>query len=267
MADPVIKDITDTAFWIAHYRAHETQRPDALFRDPFAAQLAGEEGPRIAKAMPGSSFVEWTVALRTHIIDEFVRNAIAAGADVVLNLGAGLDARPYRLELPATLRWIEADHARIIDYKEKILAPATARCHLERVRIDLAQSAQRQAFLAKVDASANKCLVITEGVIPYLTNTEAGVLADDLHAMKHAQWWILDYFSAEAQRYRRRANLTKVMGDVQFKFAPDDWFAFFGSHGWQSADVRYFVEESMRLNRALPLPPVMKYLWLLKAPF
>jgi len=36
-----IEHVTDTAFWIASLRALESERPDALFRDPLAGLLAG----------------------------------------------------------------------------------------------------------------------------------------------------------------------------------------------------------------------------------
>jgi hypothetical protein len=42
MTDPAIQHISDTARWAAVYRARETERNDALFRDPFARRLAGE---------------------------------------------------------------------------------------------------------------------------------------------------------------------------------------------------------------------------------
>ena len=50
MSDALVRDISDTALWVAYYRAQETDRPDALFRDPFARALAGERGEKIAKA-------------------------------------------------------------------------------------------------------------------------------------------------------------------------------------------------------------------------
>jgi O-methyltransferase involved in polyketide biosynthesis len=94
MADPLIGNVSDTAFWVAHYRALESERKDALFHDPFAAMLAGERGREIAKSMPMAGIPGWVMALRTVIIDDFIRRAIAEGADAVVNLGAGLDARP-----------------------------------------------------------------------------------------------------------------------------------------------------------------------------
>src|SRR6185295_7983751 len=42
--------------------------------------------------------------------------------DTVLNLAAGLDARPYRLPLPSELRWIEVDLPGILAEKTKLLA-------------------------------------------------------------------------------------------------------------------------------------------------
>src|SRR5579864_4673017 len=136
MSSP-IQDVSDTAFWIAYHRSLESARPDALFHDPWAAKLAGERGKSISAAMPTSQVVAWTVALRTRIIDDYIAAALPSGVDTVLNLGAGLDTRPYRMQLPADLKWIEADYKRIIDYKSEQLAQDRPRCSLERVRIDL----------------------------------------------------------------------------------------------------------------------------------
>lgn len=54
MAEPSIRHISDTALWAAVYRARETDRKDALFRDPFARRLAGERGEQIARANPST---------------------------------------------------------------------------------------------------------------------------------------------------------------------------------------------------------------------
>ncbi|HMC32560.1 MAG TPA: class I SAM-dependent methyltransferase [Candidatus Angelobacter sp.] len=50
-AEPSLRNISDTALWVAIYRARETERPDALFRDPFARKLAGARGEQIAQEM------------------------------------------------------------------------------------------------------------------------------------------------------------------------------------------------------------------------
>jgi methyltransferase (TIGR00027 family) len=216
--DSPIKDVSDTAFWIAHHRRLETERSDALFQDPFAAKLAGERGRRISEAMPTSRVVAWTVALRTRIIDEYLQLAIDSGVDTVVSLGAGLDARPYRMKLPASLHWIEADYPQILEYKTSQLQADKPCCQLERVQIDLADRERRRQLLARINAQAHGILVLTEGLIPYLDNDEVASLADDLVATSQVRFWIVDYFSAEAQKYRNRRGIGRAMQNAPFKF-------------------------------------------------
>ena len=113
---PLIRDISDTARWVAVYRARETDRPDALFRDPFARRLAGQRGEQIAAVMPfGDGKQAWPWVTRTYLFDQFITEQVAQGVDTVINLAAGLDARPYRLPLPAALRWVEVDLPELLD--------------------------------------------------------------------------------------------------------------------------------------------------------
>src|SRR5580704_5376253 len=103
-ATPNIHKVSDTALWAAAFRARECERDDALFRDVFAARLAGTRGIEIASSLSTeANHASW--AARTYLFDEFLMQEIAKGVDLVLNLGAGLDARPYRMTLPTSLRW------------------------------------------------------------------------------------------------------------------------------------------------------------------
>src|SRR6266550_813284 len=95
-----IENISDTARWVAYYRAMETERPDAIFRDPYAARLAGERGREIVDTLKRGRQTAWAMIVRTAVFDEIILDTIARhNADVVLNLAAGLDARPWRLDL------------------------------------------------------------------------------------------------------------------------------------------------------------------------
>jgi len=89
-----LRNISDTANWVAVYRALESERPDALFRDPFARRLAGTRGVRIAEAASFAKSNAWSFVARTVLFDRFISDAVANGADMVVNLAAGLDARP-----------------------------------------------------------------------------------------------------------------------------------------------------------------------------
>ena len=78
----------------------------------------------------------------------FINQELRQGVDLVLNLAAGLDARPYRLQLPPSLEWIEVDLPEILAYKEGILANEKATCALERVRLNLADGDARRTLFA-----------------------------------------------------------------------------------------------------------------------
>ncbi len=155
-AEPLIRNISDTALWVAVYRARETERQDALFRDPFARKLAGERGEQIAKDLLAGQRYEWPYTARTVRFDQIITEQIKQGTDMVINLAAGLDTRPYRMDLPSSMKWIEVDLPGIIDYKEAILGHEKPRCTLERVRLDLADIAGRRALFQKLGSSAGK---------------------------------------------------------------------------------------------------------------
>jgi len=251
-----IQNVSDTAFMVAGFRALEAERPQPLFRDPLAWKLAGDHGRKILATIP-RRFVGWSVVIRTVIIDAFIHQAIEAGVDTIINLGAGLDTRPYRMDLPKSLDWIEVDFPHVIELKEARLADEEPRCRLERIKFDLTDRVSRQKFFADVGARAKEVLVLTEGVIPYLSEDDVAALANDLRKADKIRFWITDYFSPQAIRYSEKLR-ARFMRNAPFRFAPKDWFGFFAGHGWNVQEVRYIVEEAERLGRPIPLPALMK---------
>jgi len=95
-----------------------------------------------------------------------IAGAIAGGVELVVNLGAGLDTRPYRMELPATLAWLEVDQKSIIAHKNERLAEESPRCHLDRIAADLTELSSRHELFADIGSRAGSVLVITEGLVP-----------------------------------------------------------------------------------------------------
>src|SRR6516225_4907817 len=161
-APAVVQNTSDTARWAAYFRAQETARPDALFRDLYAERLAGQQGTDIANTLPDGNKHAWAWVTRTYLFDRFIKQELQQGADLVLNLAAGLDARPYRMELPASLQWIEVDLPEILAYKEEILTSEKPTCALERVRLNLADGDARRTLFATLNRRARKILVLTE---------------------------------------------------------------------------------------------------------
>ena len=254
MTETTIKDVPDTAFMAAAYRAIESERKEALFRDPLANKLAGKRGREIINRLSSWPGVCWTVIIRTCIIDELIQQAIAQGVDTILNLGAGLDTRPYRMALPETLRWIEADFPHIIEWKRTQLAQEMPCCQLERIALDLADHQARQQLLDDVASRSKNVLVLTEAVTPYLPEAAVAALGADLRARAAVKYWIVDYFSPASYEYRRRSGMSRAMRNAPFLFEPGDYFGFFAATGWQPKEVKYFAEEAARLRRPAPFP-------------
>ncbi|MFZ0640160.1 MAG: SAM-dependent methyltransferase [Candidatus Acidiferrales bacterium] len=247
---PPVRNISDTARWVAYFRARETQRPDALFRDPYAERLAGERGFEIAATLSDGNKHEWAWVARTYLFDKFVLREVRDGADLVVNLAAGLDARPYRMELPAALQWVEVDLPEIVAYKEEILAGEKPRCRLERIALDLSDKLARRVLLAELERRATKITAISEGLLIYFTPEEVGALAGDLAAISHTQSWLVDLASPGQLRLMQR-TMGKQLSEAgaAFKFGPPEGPNFFARYGWEPKDVQGFMKTAARLNR------------------
>lgn len=244
-----LRNISDTALWVAVYRARETERPDAAFRDPLARRLAGERGEQIARSMPFAEKHAWSYVARTWLIDQLINQQVQAGADVVVNLAAGLDTRPYRMQLPASLQWIEVDLPAMIDYKDQALAGEKPRCALERVRLDLSDVNARRELFSKLSGRAKHALIVTEGLLPYLSPEEVLALGNDLGGQPNVRDWIVEIFSPGLLKMSRK-NLS-ALGEMgsPLKFGPAEGPDFFLACGWKPVEVRSLIKAAAKLKR------------------
>lgn len=250
--DGLIRNVSDTARLVAIDRAVESERPDALFRDPFARRLAGERGARIARSNPlgaRKSAAGWPIVTRTYLIDQMIRAHIAQGGDMVINLAAGLDTRPYRMELPPALQWIEVDLPEILAHKEEILRGEKPVCSLERIPLDLSDAPARRELFARLGRQSRKALVISEGLVVYLSSDEVALLAQDLAAQPNFRFWILDMVSPKLLVTLQKRMTSNLKQAAPFKFAPEEGPAFFVKFGWTAVEANSLLRAAARLNR------------------
>jgi methyltransferase (TIGR00027 family) len=251
-------DVSDTARWVAWFRAIESERENALFRDPFARRLAGERGRAIVESLPKGP-LSWSLAVRTRVFDEMILEAIEGGVRLVLNLAAGLDARPYRLQLPADVRWVEADLPGIIDLKTVELAGERPSCVLERVPLDVSDVDARRDLLARLQGHARPALVVAEGLLVYLEPNVVASLANDLRRYLPASTWLLENISPEILvRQQRLWARHLAAARAEHKFAPHDGLDFFRPHGWVPRSTRSLLDEARRLDREMPMAWLMR---------
>lgn len=247
-----IRNIADTALWVAIYRAMETERPDALFRDPYARRLGAQRGEAIVRELPEGASMSWSVVVRTVVMDEIVARCVREGARTVLNLAAGLDTRPYRMDLPADLRWIHVDVPDMLDYFREQMAGETPRCRIEFVAADLREADVRRRIFESA-AADGPILVITEGLLIYLQADDVAALARDLQTVAKARWWTADLAGpAVLRRVERTWSPRLRAGNAPFVFAPRENTAFFSPFGWRELEFHPHWDESIRLKRTMP---------------
>ncbi len=249
-----VRNVSDTALWAAHFRAEESRRPDALFRDPYAEKLGARRGGEMASALPQGLSHAWAWVARTYLFDQLLQKEIADGADIIVNCAAGLDARPYRMQLPAALQWIEADLPDILAYKKELLANDKPTCQLERIAVNLADIGERRRFFAEIAARGKRGVVLTEGLLIYLSTEEVAQFAEDLSGAASLERWILDMHSPRLLAMMQR-NTGKALEKVgaPFKFGPAEGPEFFRAHGWTPIQVEGLLHTAARFRRPPPL--------------
>ena len=255
-----MNNISATAHLVAMYRALESERPNALFQDPFARRLAGGEGALMVEVLGDKQQATSAMAIRTCVIDEMITHLIrASGISTVLNLAAGLDTRPYRLDLPASLHWIEVDLPDLLRHKEQKLKGEQPVCLIERVRLDLTDVALRRVLFAQINASPGQVLVITEGLLSYLTEVQVASLAADLRQQSNFHWWLFELASPTVLKQAQKSDRQKLFdqyfanGNATFLFAPDVGTEFFRPYGWKLNQFRSIWQEACRLKRQTDL--------------
>ena len=257
-----IENVSDTARWVAYYRAMETDRPDALFRDPFARSLAGTRGEEIVNTMKRGRSMAWAMIVRTAVYDEIILSVIAnKHVDTVINLAAGLDARPWRLELPPDLRWVDVDLPDILKYKTDSLKNEKPRCRYEAVAADMTDAEARRSLFSRIGAESKHTFIVTEGLLIYLTPEQVANLARDLAQEPAFRWWLIDLASPRLLKIMQRSWGNAVeTGNAPFKFAPPEGTDFFRKYGWREVEFRSGMLEAKRLHREMTMMPLWRFL-------
>jgi len=250
MSSP-IRQVSDTALWMAMYRAIESDRPDALFHDPCARRLAGPRGEAIMRSLPLAESLGWTIAVRTRIIDDAIARCVSQGARTVVNLGAGLDTRAFRLGLPKSLRWIDVDLPETIEHRVASLHGESATCEHTHLAVDLQTAGAGEIVGAAGRDAGGPVLMVSEGLLVYLMPSQVERIATQLHAEPAMRWWLTDLVTPLLSQMVGTFWRSALAG-APFCFAPADNTAFFEPLGWHEREYRSIWDESIRLERSVP---------------
>ncbi len=247
-----LQGVAATALVIAAIRAEETARPDRLFADPLAASFVAASDWSPSRP-PGDSRATalraWAVA-RTVFLDDLLASACRDGCRQAVLLGAGLDARAFRLPWPSGVRCFELDTADVLDSKAEVLTAERASAGCERVTVACDLRADWPgALLAAGFDPGQPTVWVAEGVLVYLTQEEVDrVLADLTTLSAPGSRLGLPMASRDPAGVGRRSPT----GSLRRSAAPDDPVGWLAGHGWtaQVTDARAELEARGRL-----LPP------------
>src|SRR6188768_788252 len=252
---PKLNRVQDTACWAAASRAVESAREDAVFHDRFAQRFVGRDLDAML-ALSRRTGGTWPLVARTVLIDRLLVEATAAGADAVLNLAAGFDTRPYRLMLPRSLVWIDVDHADVIAKRSRVLDAESASCTVEHRSLDLSDAAARRALFTEVGARFQRLIVVTEGLLYYLSDDAALALARELRELRPRRW-IFDLHNLALLEMIRKRTGGALSGTATMRFAPEQGALVFEPLGWKIRSVSSSAKTAGSLGR---LPFLMSLL-------
>lgn len=165
--------VNRTAVGVAFVRARESARTDRLFHDPYAQGLSAEHvvAPALGEAAEQRRWLRAHVVLRTRFYDELL---LGAGADQVVLVAAGLDARAWRLPWPPGTTVYELDQPQVLAYKAaRLSAPPVV--DRRAVAVDL-RGDWIAALLAAGYDPGRPAAWLVEGLLAYLRPVEARTL-------------------------------------------------------------------------------------------
>jgi methyltransferase (TIGR00027 family) len=228
------------------------------FADPFASRLLSEDDlAPVRRARSGEAvedgrerfFLTFLVACaevvvpRTVLIDDAITSALERSADAqVVLLGAGLDARPWRLQSLRRVTVLSVDHpASQADLQERAASLPEPICDLRFVPVDLTREPLLPALNAMGHTTERPTVWVWEGVIPYLTRDEVRATWDAVSAVSLSGSTLLAQYQAPsllASFGRRLSGLVARVSRVDSPLADEPWKSF-----WTAQQMAALADE------------------------
>ncbi|MFF7144546.1 class I SAM-dependent methyltransferase [Streptomyces nodosus] len=253
-----------TAVGVARVRALETERENALFRDPLAQAFAAAGGlwpsspprPDDEAARRRRRGVAFSIVIRTKFLDELLQQASASGVRQVVLLGAGMDSRAFRTDWPEGTRLFEVDTAAPLDFKASVLRQerAVARCERITVAVDLRED-WPGALAAAGHDPAVPTVWIAEGLLIYLPEDAVELLLARIGAQSApgsrmgltlGSRGVIERFGADAA--------PGSAASMWVSETPDDPVGWLAGHGWEAVS-HTLRERAAAYGRPISTPP------------
>jgi len=183
-----------TAAFVARMRAIENSKAEeALVTDIYAESLAGEisiqdmleKFTTSQHSADAFNFMVDGMAVRTKKIDDEICKSLENVQQVVV-LGAGLDSRPWRLQIPSNenpITWLELDFPEVFQYKLDKLSECNAQTPFNYVAVEadlsLPDWSEKLLQCGNFDPLLDTVWLL-EGLTGYLTEEEIKLLFEKI---------------------------------------------------------------------------------------
>jgi O-methyltransferase involved in polyketide biosynthesis len=135
IALPAFTPAQESLFLTLGGKALDSGLPRPFLGDTMAAEILGKTGYDLSRFSPLSTKLldprtkVFDIAVRAKRLDEVVRRFVDRHPDaVVLDLGAGLDGRMFRVDPPPTVDWYDVDFPEVLAVRQQVL-PQRSRAH------------------------------------------------------------------------------------------------------------------------------------------
>jgi methyltransferase (TIGR00027 family) len=238
-----------------------------LTEDERAPVLLAREGRtpsdgRARFAIASVSACAEIVAPRTVLIDDALTDAIDGSPDCqVVLLGAGLDARPWRLGALSDVRVLSVDHpASQADTIRRVAALPPPGCDLRFVPVDLAAEPLAPALRTAGHDPTLPTIWVWEGVIPYLAQKDVIGTIAALSAISAPRSRLIAQYqtpSLATSVGRRVSGLMARLSRVDSPLVDEPWKSTWEAvaigrtlvdHGWTVASDESLLDAARRLG-------------------
>ena len=194
-------------------KAEESRRPDGLLNDPVAMEIIRQMDYDFTK-FRHAAMSQVGCCIRARLIDEETRNYLTIHPDaVVIQLGAGLDARYQRLGLPRLTHWYDLDLDEAVAIRRRFI-PDTDQC------TSLPMSLFDYRWVDRVQQHGKPVLIIIEGVLMYFSREEVMGLFRELCRRFQQVTVLFDMLAFAAVKHARYHDaLRKMSPKAEFRWS------------------------------------------------
>ncbi|MDO4229867.1 MAG: class I SAM-dependent methyltransferase [Capnocytophaga sp.] len=194
-------------------KATENKRSDAILKDAKAIEIINKIDYDFDK-FKNIKFSQIGVCIRAKIIDDEVKKFLTKHPNaVVIQLGAGLDARYERLGCPKTItHWYDLDLPEVISIRKEVLSESSKNSYLSISLFDF-------QWIEEVKKHKKRVLILCEGVLMYFSPEEVRVLFETICQQLGEATFIFDMLAYKLLGQAKKHDAVKVTKNkAEFKW-------------------------------------------------